>query len=401
VKVLLFSNHYPAADAPTRGTYNHAIWQLLAKSCEVRVVGPVAWWRRAKSPRSMIAPHRDTAFGLQACFPSYWSIPGVTPLHGHATFVSALPLLLRMRRAFPFDVVVGSNAYPDGVGAADVAALAGVPLVQSVIGTDVNELPTRRALRPQIRWALRRARRVVAVSRAMAERVVALGVPRARVVYRHNGVDGELFAPRSRAEARRRVGLDHSGPVVLYVGNVTLAKGAGVLVEAMARLAAEHGRGDVLAVIVGSGAADAEIASRVRGLGLERSVRIVGRRPHSEIATWMCACDVLCLPSFDEGCPNVVLEALASGRPVVASRVGGIPELIEDGDNGLLVPARDAGALADALGAALRREWDPRTLRATVAELSHEPLASAYRAMLEEVLDEHAAAAARGARLGA
>jgi glycosyltransferase involved in cell wall biosynthesis len=395
VKVLLFSNHYPAADAPTRGTYNHAIWKLLAKSCEVRVVGPIAWWRRAKNPRSMIAPHRDTAFGLEACFPSYWSIPGVTPLHGHATFLSMAPLLLRMRRTFPFEIVVGSNAYPDGVGAADVAALAGVPLVQSVIGTDVNELPARRALRPQIQWALRRARRVVAVSRAMAESVVALGVPRARVVCRHNGVDGEVFAPRCREEARRRVGLDHAGPVVLYVGNVTLAKGAGVLVEAMARLAVEHRRSDVLAVIVGSGEAETEIASRVRGLGLERSVRLVGRRPHAEIATWMCASDVLCLPSFMEGCPNVVLEALASGRAVVASRVGGIPELIEDGGNGFLVPARDAGALADALEAAVRRAWDPYALRATVAELSHEPIASAYRAMFEEVLDEHARGAAR------
>jgi glycosyltransferase involved in cell wall biosynthesis len=396
VKLLLFSNHYPASDAPRRGTYNQAVWSLLARTCDVRVVGPIAWWTRLRHPRQLLAVQRDTAFGVDATFASYWSIPGVTPLHGHATFLSLAPLLLKLRRSFPFDLVVGSNAYPDGVGAADVAAIARVPLVQNVIGTDVNELSTWPVLGPQIRWALRRARRVVAVSRAMADRVVALGVPRANVAWRHNGVDGAVFAPRNKSEARRRVGVDHSGPLVLYAGNVKLSKGVGVLVEAMARLAAEHRRADVMCVVVGSGAT-AEIAARVRALGLDKSFRLVGPRPHDEIPWWMSACDVLCLPSFMEGCPNVVLEALAAGRGVVASRVGGIPELVEDGANGILCPAGDAGALADALRAALGRAWDPDAQRASVQHLSHEPLASAYRTMLEEVLAEHAAAE-RGAR---
>src|SRR6185312_4298521 len=139
---------------------------------------------------------------------------------------------------------VGCNGYPDGVGAADLAAAARVPLVQNVIGSDVNELPRYPALGPQIRWALRRAARVVAVSHDMAERVVELGVPRERVVGQHNGVDGETFALRDKAEARRRVGIaDVAGdrPVIVYVGNVKASKGAVDLVEAMAPLARKHG----------------------------------------------------------------------------------------------------------------------------------------------------------------
>jgi glycosyltransferase involved in cell wall biosynthesis len=388
VKVLLFSNHYPASDAPTRGTYNHNIFNALARRAEVRVVGPVPWWIRTRRPRHLVFGQHETGFGLDATFPSFWSIPGVTPLHGHATFLSLVPSLLKIRLEFPFDVVVGCNAYPDGVGAADLAAVARVPLVQNVIGSDVNELPQRPALRPQILWALGRAARVIAVSRDMASRVVDLGIPRARVLAQHNGVDGATFALRDKTEARRRLGVEHAGPIIVYVGNVKIGKGIKVLVDAMAPLAQQHGRGDALLCVVGSGEADAEIAARVRELGLGRSVRLCGRQLHTDVPWWMSACDLFCLPSYMEGCPNVVLEALASGRGVVASQVGGIPELVTDGKNGVLVPPRDPQALAAGLAAALGRAWDPEAQRASVEYLSHDAVAEAYHQVLAEALAE-------------
>lgn len=388
MKVLLFSNHYPASDAPTRGTYNHNIFNALGKYCDVRVVGPIPFWTRTKRPRDMILGQREATFGLDAAFPSFVSIPGVTPLHGHATFLSLAAYLATVRLAFPWDVVVGSNAYPDGVGAADVAMISRVPLVQNVIGTDVNELPDRPSLGPQIRWALRRAGRVIAVSHAMAERVVSLGVPRGRVVAQHNGVEGETFAIRSAAEARKRVGLDHEGPVIVYVGNVKIGKGVKVLVEAMAPLVRRHGRSDALLCVVGSGEADQEIAKAVRDLGLEEHVRLAGRQLHTEVPHWISAGDVFCLPSYMEGCPNVVLEALASGRPVVATRVGGIPELVREGETGYLVPPGDPEALADGLAKALSRAWEPEAQRGSVQYLSWDAVARSYKDIIEAAMRE-------------
>ncbi len=172
------------------------------------------------------------------------------------------------------------------------------------------------------------------------------------------------------------------------MGNVKIGKGIKVLVEAMAPLAARHGRGDALLCVVGSGEADGEIAARVRELGLEQTVRLCGRQLHTEIPWWMSASDLFCLPSFMEGCPNVVLEALASGRGVVASRAGGIPELVTDGANGVLVPPGDADALAAGLATALERAWDPEAQRASVEHLSHDEVAAAYRAVLEQALAE-------------
>jgi glycosyltransferase involved in cell wall biosynthesis len=383
MKVLLFSNHYPASDAPTRGTYNRNIFNALARHAEVRVVGPMPWWIRLQRPRDLVFVQRETGFGLDAAFPAFWSIPRMVALHGHASFATLAPYLATVRRAFPWDVVVGSNAYPDGVGAADLAMISRVPLVQNVIGTDVNELGDVPFLGPQIRWALRRAERVVAVCAAMGERVVSLGVPRERVVAQLNGVDGEEFAPRDRAEARARVGIDHAGPIVVFVGNVKIDKGAEVLVDATAQLVRRHGRGDVLVCVVGSGEHEARVAARVRELGLGDHVRLCGRQPHALVPWWLAASDVLCLPSFMEGCPNVVLEALAMGRAVVATRVGGIPEIVRDGETGLLVPPRDPEALADALAQALARPWDPAAQRASVPYLSWDAVALRYRDVIE------------------
>lgn len=391
MRVLLFSNHYPGSDAPTRGTYNQSLWRALGKHCDVRVVGPIPFWTRQKRPRDLLIPPRESRFGLDAAFPSFFSIPGVVALHGHASFLSLAGYLAWVWRQFPWDVVVGSNAYPDGVGAADLARVSRAPLVQNVIGTDVNELPERPGLGPQIKSALRRAGRVIAVSRAMAERVVSLGVPRARVVAQHNGVDGQVFAPRGIEEARRRVGLDHrhGRPVIVYVGNVKIGKGVEVLVEAMAPLTRRHGKKDALLCVVGSGEADREIAARVRDLGLSSHVRLAGRQPHGDVPFWIGAGDVLCLPSYMEGCPNVVLEALASGRGVVATRVGGIPELVRDGENGYLVPPGDPEALADGLAKALSRRWDADEQRASVPYPSWDGVARAYLRHIEAAIAEH------------
>jgi glycosyltransferase involved in cell wall biosynthesis len=300
-------------------------------------------------------------------------------------YASSIRLLRKVRREFPYDAILSTWAYPDGVVAARLAEEAGVPLITSVLGTDVNELPSIFGLGPQIRWGLQKAARVVAVSGPMGERVVELGIPRAKVVVQHNGVDGAEFVIRDQREARARLGLPEDRPMILYVGNVQPPKGVEVLVEAMPRVVQR--RRDVTLRIVGSGADEAKLKARVRELGVEANVIFEGRKLHPDIPWWMAASDLFCLPSHMEGCPNVVLESLACGRPVVASRVGGVPELLDD-RNGLMAPPNDPAALASALDAALARAWDPAALRATVKYLSWDAVAETYLALLREVLAE-------------
>ena len=151
---------------------------------------------------------------------------------------------------------------------------------------------------------------------------------------------------RSATGARRApaLGLPADRPLVGYVGNLAHKKGPDVLVAAMAELAKRSSR-EVDLAIIGAGAVEPALREQALALGVAGRVRFVGRKVHDEIPQWINVFDVFCLPSRREGCPNVVLEALASGRPVVASRVGGVPELLRK-DNGLLVPPDRPAELA-------------------------------------------------------
>ncbi len=112
---------------------------------------------------------------------------------------------------------------------------------------------------------------------------------------------------------------------------------------------------------VGAGACQGPLMERARVLGCAERIYLAGAVPHAETADWFRAADLLCLPSHNEGVPNVVLEAMACGTPVVATRVGGIPEVLPE-HAGMLVPLHDCGALSDALIQASERSWDTQAI---------------------------------------
>jgi glycosyltransferase involved in cell wall biosynthesis len=189
-----------------------------------------------------------------------------------------------------------------------------------------------------------------------------LGAAPERIDVVPNGVDRQEFKPRDRGEARAHLGLPESGKMVLFVGHLTEPKGAGDLIRAFA-LAGEALR-DTRLVMVGDGEGSA--ACRVLAAGLGERVSFVGAEPHERIPLWLAACDALALPSWNEGMPNVVLEALACGRAVVASNVGGIPDVL-DGYPHALVPPREPAALALALERVLRSDYEPSAVAERLA----------------------------------
>ena len=187
------------------------------------------------------------------------------------------------------------------------------------------------------------------------------------VVY--NGVDRTTFHPRPREAACRELGVDPERRRILFVGNLVEVKGLPDLLEAV-RIASAHSMPPLELVVVGDGPLEVSLKSQARGLGIESAVRFVGRETRPRVALWMSASHVLALASLEEGAPNVVLEALASGRPVVATGVGGVPEVHPGGAAGALVPAAEPPALAAALMAVLNRDWSEESLSALVRRFS-------------------------------
>lgn len=385
MRVLAITKIFPNAAEPLSAPFNRQQFAELAKLCELEVWGTIPWFPGA----SLLA--RWSSAGKVAAVPRAESIEGISVRHPRTLFVprvahvtwgplyaaSLAPLLPRARGRF--DVVLGSWAYPDGFAAIAFAHALGVPAVVKLHGSDINvnaKLPGPRQL---LRFALPRAAAVVAVSRELARLVAELGVPQARIAVVGNGIDTEIFRPRSRQEARQRAGLPEA-PTIVYVGNLKEEKGVLDLAEAFALLAAREPSPRL--VIVGQGPARAALEQRLAPLG--DRVTLAGARPLEEVPHWMAAADVVTLASWNEGTPNVLLEALACGRRVVATRVGGVPDVVTSPIQGELVGAREPAALAEALSRALATPYDPERVAASRAGATWTTSAQALHRVLAE-----------------
>ncbi len=350
MKLLILTNLFPTPWDLLRGAFNRQQFERLGQRHEVHVLTAVDFRERLGGVRGAVEVPGLRTDHFVFVFP-----PGIgRSLHAACWFASLLLQHGRRLRAEKYDGVLASWAYPDAVAAGWLARLLGIPYVVKVHGSDLNVTAESPLRRPQIRSALRHAGAVVAVSRALADKAVVIGADPARVHTIYNGVDEQRFAPGAQAAARQRLHLSPDQPLLLYVGNLKPTKGCVDLLEAFPALLATQPQARL--VYVGAGACKAELLQRAAALGCAERVELVGAVPHAQLGDWFRAADLLCLPSHNEGVPNVVLEAMACGIPVVASRVGGIPEVLPE-HAGILVPVRDPVALSAALIAAAARDW--------------------------------------------
>jgi glycosyltransferase involved in cell wall biosynthesis len=256
---------------------------------------------------------------------------------------AVLPTCRRLLNGgYDFGVIDAHYLYPDGVAAVMIGRRLGRPVVMTARGTDVNVIPNYRVPRRQILSAARRSAGIVTVSHALKTALTNLGVPGERVVVLRNGVDLDLFRPMDRELARDRLGV--VSPTLLSVGHLVENKGHHLVIEALTMLDGMD------LVIVGDGPLKSGLRRLATSLGLGDRVRFEGSVPHGEIVHYFNAADALVLASDREGMPNVVLESIACGTPVIATRTGGVPEIVEESVAGEFAKERTSRALADAVG---------------------------------------------------
>lgn len=384
MRVLCITNLFPHAANPGYAPFNRQQFEALSELVELHVYraqpwGPGRGGGRRRGQENNPGGARITSVSAQTT--RFLSIPGLPGLNA-ASLASAAGrrLALEALAGRGYDVILGAYAYPDGCAAVALGQLLRLPVVVKCHGSDLNRVPSQRLPRLQLKALLPRAERVVAVSAGLAEVAAGLGVPadRLRVVY--NGVDRDRFFPQDPAAARAKLGLDPSRPLGLFVGHLAAHKGVGELLAA-AELLAKTLPEARLHVI-----GDGPMAAEVRAAEARLPVRLLGRKDHAELADHLAAADLLCLPSWGEGMPNVVREAHAAGRPVVATRVGGIPEAVHHPALGQLVPPRAPAPLAEALATQLRARHDRDPDQIT--RLAQVPSWPESAAQLQDVLRE-------------
>ncbi len=352
IRLLTYTTLYPNSEQPRHGIFVEQRLRQLVRSGRAvsRVVAPVPWLLREASVSRI--PRHEERHGIPIDHPRYPVVPkiGMSIAPALLAIATLRELAHVARSGYEFAAIDAHYLYPDGVAAAWIARRLRKPLVLTARGSDVNVLPLYALPRRQILWAARRAAAIVTVSRSLEQSLVALGVAPERLTTLRNGVDLDLFRPVDRVLTRNRLGLD--GPTLLSVGHLAENKGHHIVLHALAELP------DTSLVIAGDGPQAADLRALARTLGVSPRVRFVGTLAQDELPAWYGAADALVLASSREGMPNVVLEALACGTPVVATAVGGIPEVVSVPAAGVLMARRDPQALAEAFRALCRSGID-------------------------------------------
>lgn len=370
-RVLVISNLFPLPWEPQRATFNREQFRHLARRMKVSVLVPVAF------------PQWLSRYSLAAKKPAQPELPGITlkyvpyfyiPRFGRASygFSMALSLLLYAfgwaRKQRP-DVVLGSWIYPDGVAACLFAKVLRLPLVLKVHGSDVNDHGRFRLRALQIISISRYASAIVCVSQALANRLVEIGVQKDKLQVVYNGLDHKVFKQVLNEQANvsgpdtANGGVGEAIRSLLYVGNIKRSKGVFDLFTAFMELSARYP--DLQLVYIGSGPDFPELRSQVEGAGLIDRVSFLSSQPQTVIVEWMNKATMLVLPSYNEGVPNVVLEAMACGLPSVVSRVGGVPEVVADGQTGRMFSAGDCNDLVSKIVESLDYPWDRELISAS------------------------------------
>lgn len=353
-RVLLVSNLFPLPTQPNRSAFNRQHYQALQAHMDVRVICPVAFTQKL-APQH---PDFSTAALPETSYHRFFYTPGILRrFYGVFMWHSIRRKSLAIAREFKPHAIIGSWAYPDGYVALRLAQKLNIPCAVQVLGSDVNLLDTYKDRAAQTWATLREASVVLPVSQALKQKINAQGIPdrRVRVVYR--GINRELFAPRNKDAARKRLKIQGSKYQLLFVGNLVPVKSVETLIDACA-LMEKQGREPIQVNIVGDGTLRGALEKQVERLHLSNRVTFHGLIPHADLPDWYAACDLFVLPSLHEGVPNVLLEAMACGLPYVASQTGGIPE-ISGHDACRLFQPGDAQGLADAIVAMMTETATP------------------------------------------
>ncbi|HWQ13006.1 MAG TPA: glycosyltransferase [Roseiflexaceae bacterium] len=255
----------------------------------------------------------------------------------------------------PFDIIHAHWVLPNGVPAALAARLRGLPLVVSLHGSDVYMAARTWPLALAAATVFRSAGAVTACSGDLRERALRLGARASDTTVVPYGVDVAAFRPdpAGAAAARAELGLPEGAPLVLAVGRMVYKKGFTYLLEAFPRVLARHPEARL--AIVGYGDLRADLERRAAELGIATRVLFPGQLARARAARTIGAADVYVVPSVRDqagnvdGLPNTLLEGMSAARPIVATNIAGMPDVIADGVHGLLVPERDPQALAQAV----------------------------------------------------
>lgn len=358
IRVLVLSHMYPRKTAPISGIFIHQQMKaLLKEGCQIKVISPVPYaprifWTNPRRKGYGQTPLFDLFEGIPVYHPRYICAPGkwfhgiscYTLYQGINKFVSS------MMKKFQPHILHTHTATPDGYTGLILRRKYNISLVCSFRGSDINIYPKYdRLISHLTKKVISEADQIITVSNALKRVTETIAKPKKEIRVIYNGCDFKkfIFKSTSKSMVRKKLGISSGSKVLIFIGNLTKTKGIYELTEAFVRLSNQNS--NLHLIIIGDGPGRLLLKKRLFQVGLQKKMHLMGKRPHSEIPHLLNASNIFVLPTHYEGLPNVVLEAMACSKSVVATRVGGIPEIVKNGKTGFLAKPKDVDSLVEAI----------------------------------------------------
>lgn len=386
MNLLSFSYCFPHAAAPTWGVFVQQRLAAMARRADLQVVSPVPTFPLLARLRGTPGPVEGAWDGMTVHRPRFFYFPGVLKSLDARLYAAGVHRrLARVVDEFKPDILDAHFIWPDGVAVGRLAKKLGISYTITLRGKLYPCLNSPSQKR-QCAEALRNAAAVISVDRRMADVARELGAADDRLHVIPNGVDLAHFQLGDQAAARSELQLPADARLLVSVAHLGERKGHCETVRALSRLPE-----DVQLILVGGDSAahsggKQQLIELADSLGVRERVLFVGKQPYELIPRYFQAANASVLASWREGCPNVVLESLACGTPVVATDVGAVPMMIEDGRNGRIVPVRDPERLAEAIRTVLDSDMSPEQMRSSPSVRSWDDIAGDVLDVFEQAV---------------
>ena len=373
LKILILTHAFPTKHNPIASTFLLNQLEELKKYCNVKVIYPYGYVPKIKilNPyyRFSQMPNEEIINGIQVYHPKYLMIPrmifGTKFLNLYLSIESIFSYLLSRKTASKItqewnpDIIHMHGSLSEGWLGKMLKKKYKKPLLVTVYGEDITRLSKEIFSAPITKSNLNASDAIISQSEFLRKEIESLGVKSKKFFIIPMGAKLGWFKPKDKIKIRKELSLEKDKKIILFVGHLIPRKGVEYLIRAV-KLLSEKDE-NILCLVIGRGELEESLKKLTSELNLNNHISFLGMKTNKEIAPYMNACDVFALPSLNEGLPVVLCEALACGKPVVATNVAGTPELVNNGV-GFLVKPKDIDGLAEKIKLALYKKWDTKKL---------------------------------------
>ena len=391
MKAAIVTNLFPTPYDPERGVFTFQLVKRIKEHCDITVICPLPWFpsigpfKHIRSYKEFSSvPSKYYIEDIEVYSPKYPLLPKISEsLHSKLMTLGLRKTLLNLHKIKHFDLINSHWLYPDSVSVNQIIKAIKLPHIATGLGCDVNEYINEKGKKLQILDTLQRTNAITVVSRSLKTELIGHGINENKISVIPNGIDMSQFTLKDKTESRKILNHNPKHPHFLYVGRLSEEKGILTLLHAINLLKQQDIRVDL--TLLGEGPDYPELLTETKKLMIEDQISFKGKVDHSKVSLWMGATDFFCLPSLREGCPNVILEALGCGRPIIASRVGAIPDVVNE-KSGILFTPKDVNELAQNIRNALNQEWDYQVIHDSILDLTWESAAKKYFEVYRNVI---------------